>query len=379
VNEETRREPSLPERQHDPDLSVILVTPAHFSALRQTLAHLRAQSVRHRLEIVIVCPDRWTLALDESEMAGFHGFQIVELDTVPLATAGRVAGIRHARAPVVALAEDHCFPAPDWAEALIAAHRGTWAVVGPVVVNANPGTAISRTDFLLGYGPWLDPTPAGRVSYLPGHNSAYKRDVLLSYGDALEAMLEIETILHWDLRARGYELYLEPRARAFHFNFSRPASWLLATFFTARTFAARRLQKKRCPTPMRLLYLGATPLIPIVRLRRCLRDFLRSGQPASLLLRTCPAIACQLVVSALGEATGYAFGAGNAPRRYSEFEFRRDRHVTPRDRAAMAAAQCYPSDLNYDASSLRCDPDAQPAGARDTRAADRSGPVCSRP
>ena len=48
--------------------------------------------------------------------------------------------------------------------------------------NANPKSAISWANLLIEYGPWLDPAPAGKASHLPGHNSSYKRDVLLGYG-----------------------------------------------------------------------------------------------------------------------------------------------------------------------------------------------------
>jgi len=43
-------------------------------------------------------------------------------------------------------------------------------------------------------------------------------------------------------------------------------------------------------------------------------------------------------VSAIGEALGYAAGPGDAPRRISMFEFRRDLHVRRRDRALFAGA-----------------------------------------
>jgi hypothetical protein len=46
-----------------------------------------------------------------------------------------------------------------------------------------------------------------------------------------------------------------------------------------------------------------------------------------------------LVTSAIGEATGYLFGPGAAPAKVSPYEFRRDRHVTDRDRTAMADAR----------------------------------------
>src|SRR5205823_2114181 len=130
-----------------------------------------------------------------------------------------------ASAPVVVFCEDHAFPEPGWAVALIDAHRGPYAAVGPVIVNANPRSLISDADCLIGYGPWLHPSPGGEMSHLPGHNSSYKRASLLEYGDRLPSMLEAETVLHWDLRARGLRLYLEPRARLAHTNFAQAAVW----------------------------------------------------------------------------------------------------------------------------------------------------------
>src|SRR5437588_133855 len=82
------------------------------------------------------------------------------------------------------------------AQALLAAHRGPWAAVGPVVRNANPSTSVSWADFLIGYGPWCDPAPAGDLDHLPGHNSSYKRAILLDYGSELEGLLEAESVLH---------------------------------------------------------------------------------------------------------------------------------------------------------------------------------------
>jgi len=54
----------------------------------------------------------------------------------------------------------------------------------------------------------MDPAPAGFVDYLPGHNTSYKRELLLGYGADLDSMMEGETSLHWDLRSKGHKLYL---------------------------------------------------------------------------------------------------------------------------------------------------------------------------
>ncbi len=321
-----------------PSLSAILVTPDGFDSLRRTVQHIAAQSIRESIEVVIVAPSKGALGLDESELRGLQGVRIVEVGELRSNAHGYAAGVREATAPIVVFCEDHSYPGSEWAEALVEAHRDDFAVVGPVVANANPGSSVSWADFLLGYGPWLDPTPASELDYLPGHNSAYRRDLLMEYGSELDSWLEAESVVHWDLRSRGHRLYLEPRARTFHFNFSRPSSWIAATFHSARTFAARRVRDARGFPLRRLLYTLATPIIPPIRLRRCWRDIRRSEQPFSW-FRLLPALTLSLIVSATGEAFGYALGPGDSPQRVSRYEFHRDRHVNERDRAAMAKAR----------------------------------------
>jgi hypothetical protein len=319
-----------------PEMSVILVTPDHYETIRRTVSRLRAQTAHDRLELVIVAPSHEGLQLDEAELGGLHGFRVVEVGAAPSVAAGYAAGVREAGAPVVVFAEDHSYPAPDWAAALIEAHRKPWAAVGPVIVNANPESAVSWADFLMGYGPWLEPSPAGVVDYLPGHNSSYKREVLLELGPELDTMLNAESVLHSELLSRGHQLYLEPAARTFHFNFSRISSCLAGMFLHSRTFAAERARGGRWGPARRLAYTAASPLIPLVRLRRALlRDMRRSGA-RGVFPRVLPPMILVLLVSALGEALGYALGPGNAPDRVSSYEFHRDRHVTSQDRAAMA-------------------------------------------
>jgi hypothetical protein len=319
-----------------PLLSAIVITRDTYEAVRTTVRHLRAQSLHDRMEVVLIAPSRATLAEDASELGAFQSVRIVEVGDVRSEAAGYAAGIRAADAPIVVFTEDHCYPGTGWAEALVRRHEGPWAAVGPVVANANGDGVVSWADFLLGYGPWLDPTPAGPVEYLPGHNSSYKRDVILAYEPDLETWLDAESNLHWDLRARGHQLFLEPAARTHHFNYSRVSAWLPATFFAARTFAARRT--RGWSFGRRLVYALGSPLIPAIRIRRCIRDFRRSRRRPSV-LRILPAIATSLTVSSVGEAMGYLFGAGDAPVRVSEYEFHRTRHVTSADRAAMAQAR----------------------------------------
>jgi hypothetical protein len=292
------------------------------------LRHLHAQSVKAELELVIVAPVADAIALDAPELQGFWGVSVVPFGAVVSSAAARVAGVRAARAPVVAFVEDHSFPQPGWAAALIAAHRQPWAAVGPAVGNANPDSAVSWANLLIEYAQWLDPAAAGVVEHLPGHNSSYKRAILLEYHADLESMLDAETILHWDLRAKGHELYLEPAARTLHLNFTGMAASTRLRLHGGRLFAAARARS--WPTVRRLIYTAAAPLIPAVRLQRIVAQTRQQRTAARLPLRAIPLLLMLLVCDAAGELAGYLLGAGGEAERTGEFEFHRDRHASVR-------------------------------------------------
>ena len=128
-----------------PAMSLIVITPDRFETIRKLMRGLRAQTIKEKLEIVIVSPSIHTLDLDESQLQGFGGFCLVEFGPIQSSAEARATGIRKASAPIVAFTEDHSFPDPHWAEALLKSHEQPWAAVGPVIRNANPKSLISWT------------------------------------------------------------------------------------------------------------------------------------------------------------------------------------------------------------------------------------------
>src|SRR5262245_35469354 len=162
-----------------PDLSVILLTPDNFESIRRTISCLLLQTAKDRMEIVIVAPSAKALNPDASLLQQFEKHNVVEIGRIESIGSAYAAGVRQASSAVIALSEEHSFPQKGWAEALLLAHKGPWAAVGPVIGNANPENLISWADLYIGYGGWLEPIEEGIVNHLPGHNSSYKRDLLL--------------------------------------------------------------------------------------------------------------------------------------------------------------------------------------------------------
>ena len=252
--------------QATPALSVILATPDSYDTIRATIGHLRKQTARRRMELVIVAPSAERLGLNAGELSDFLSYQVVELGEMRSIGCANAAGVRGATAPIIAFAEDHAFPAPEWAESLIRAHSREWAAVGAVIRNENPESIVSWADFLIGYSQWLAPTPAGVRDLLPSHNGSYKREILLGYGSHLDAMMDSESVLHWDLQKKGHRLFLDPSAQVSHMNFGTLSSILPSQFLSGRVFAASRADT--WTALRRLKYILGAPVVPLVRLRR---------------------------------------------------------------------------------------------------------------
>lgn len=305
-----------------PVLSAIVLSRSDYGAIRRLMRHLRAQTARSCMELIFVVPQAEGFQPNPDEMAEFWGWQILECGRIDLTSRPRTLGVHAARAPLVVLTEEHCLPFPDWAEALIAAHENEWAVVGPVVYNANPRTAMSWAQFFLEYGLWLAPHEGGHAEILPGNNSCYRRELLLELGDRLEEMLDAETLLHWEFRRRGLRLRLEPKARAYHINMTQWRPFLLTAFHAGRRFAHHRALGW-CAA-RRMVYFCGSPLIPAIRFRRILAEIRRTGR-TGMLARILPPLGLSLIASAFGEMQGYVGVLGQSREYLTEIELDRER------------------------------------------------------
>jgi hypothetical protein len=307
-----------------PDLSVVVATDV-FDTIREVVACLGEQSLHDRLELVVVTSSAADVAVPDEIDGRFRAVRVVEVGEESFAELprARAEGVRAASAPVVVFGETHSFPEPGWAEALLEAHRGPWAAVGPVMLNANPRTAISRANLLVDFGPWVDRREAGPMPDLPGHNTAYKRDLLLARGPRLGELLASETLLNLELSKAGHRLYFQPAARTRHLNLTG-VFWLLERFDHDRLWAVTRA--RRWSWLRRLLYVAGAPLIPAVRLKRVLPEVRRTGGGRDLPLLVM--VVLGLVAGALGELAGYAVRrAGSSARRMHDVELHRERYA----------------------------------------------------
>ena len=146
-------------------------------------------------------------------------------------------------------------------------------------------------------------------------------------------MMEAETVLHWDLKSKGYEIHLEEDAVIRHWNFSRLSSWLAAMYHNGRVFAGSRMREEHWTVLRRLMYFAGSPLIPAVRFMRLYPKLPGTGKSLSGRLVLSLVIVPGLMLDGFGQMLGYAFGTGNAKTRLVQLEYDRSRHLNQADRA----------------------------------------------
>ena len=258
-----------------PILSVIMITENKYEVCRRTISYLLAQTVADQIEFVLVGPSREVMQVDEAELAPFHSFKVVEIGIVSSTGQGLAAGTRASTGDFVSYAEEHGFPPPNLYDVMLRNARQTdYQAYGWSILPSNPG-AVAWAHIYGQFAEAVAPRPSGEVSRLGGHQSMYRRGLLMEYNDDLPDLFGSEAVLQEDLERRGIKLFMVGDVANGHTQISNFRLYLWHEFVAQRTFAVVRLRNLNWGWGRRLVYVAGSPLIPFLRLRRSL-PYIRS-------------------------------------------------------------------------------------------------------
>lgn len=302
-------------------LSVVIATD-NFARIAVLIESLSLQTVANALELIFVASEPATIHANRDKTSVFHSVQVVEIAPIVALATARALGVRRATAPYVFIAETHAYPDPDFCERLVGALSGEWSVVVPGFRNANPVNAFSWAGFLSDYGSWSYRLPRGETDRAPSHDAAFRRTVLLEFGDRLENALTFGDELYLGLKARGHRAWFEPRAGIQHVNIARLRVFIGERYRSGVLIGGYR--SVRWGYGRRIAYAGAAPLIAVVILSRMRRGVMEARRRETLPAGTIPALVFGVLLKCLGEFRGYLAGAGDSDeRRMTGFEVRK--------------------------------------------------------
>lgn len=308
-------------QSNNPVLSVILGTD-NIERVTTVIESLAAQTIAKKIELILVIVARPDAATSERIEQRFHSLKIVPIQSMASLAAARAKGVRVAQAPFVFIAETHAYPDPDFAEKILAALSDEWSVAVPGFRNANPHSAVSWAGFLSDYGAWAASLDPGEIQRGPSHDVAFRRSVLLEFGDRLENALTFGDEMNVTLQARGQRTYFYPSAGIQHVNITAFGPFMRERFLSGVLIGDYR--RARWGMARRVAYALGSPLIPIVVLSRIHKGVREIGRRESLPAGTIPALVLGVMLKAAGEMRGYLLGAPeSAEEKMTGFEVRK--------------------------------------------------------
>lgn len=287
----------------EPPLSVVVASVNGLPYLADCLAALAA----HCPEAEVVVADWTDEPTRQHVRQRFPHVQLLSFEEPMAVPELRAAGIAAARAPYVAVIEDHCVVPEGWSVRILAAHREGHAVVGGAIRNG-AGRLRDWAAFFCEYAEHMEPVERGPTESLVGMNVSYDRGALA----AMEPLLREgrwETWLHPHLLASGFELYSDPDVVIWHVK-----------DFGLREFASQRYHYARSHAGMRnaelgrkrILYALGSPLLPGLLYRRIAGHVMRKRRNRLRFALASPLLLVYLTIWAYGEAVGYLCGGGRS-------------------------------------------------------------------
>ena len=223
----------------------------------------------------------------------------------------RAAGLAAARAPVIALTDEHARPREDWCARIAALHAAApHAAIGGAVENARE-RALNWALSFMDAGRYQNPLDEGLALFVSDVNVSYKRAALER--TRVWQPSYHETGLHDALRAAGETLWLSRElVVGIDRGEMRLGEALRERFAWARLYAGRRAREV-APHVRAALCVGA-PLLALLLLARQMRLAFARGRHVRAFARALPLLALLDLTSSLGELTGYLTGRATRQR-----------------------------------------------------------------
>jgi len=295
-----------------PALSIVVVVLAGRAALAECLEALARQRDVGPVETIVAFDDRNPDV--DALPARFPDVRFEHLPGRRTYAEVRAAGLALARAPVVALTEDHCHPGPGWARAVLDAHAASHAAIGGPVDLAPGGSALDDAVYLLDYARYASPLAEGPAPELTDCNVSYRRE-------ALEAIRPLwreefhEPRVHAALAARGDSLWIAPAVAVRQQRRLTPGGALWERYAFGRLLGSVRAQD--APVGRRVVLALAAAAIPALQVLRVLGHVRRAPALRGVAVRAFPWMLLLATAWGCGELVGYVTGtpeASLAPR-----------------------------------------------------------------
>ncbi|MBP7461598.1 MAG: hypothetical protein KBA26_09950 [Candidatus Delongbacteria bacterium] len=302
---------------NQPQISVIVMCGKRQGMLDRFLRSFISTQPLDKVEMIFFLPQDFNPDIPESQFSfPIQRITYSGIDYFPMLARA----VESASSDTILFQENHTDLRVNVIDPLLEIiQSGNYDSVGCVI---HPGSKNSITDWTayfshyLGWGPGHPVGPTTGI--LPGHNSAWKKSVLMGLGDQLPLYLQAETILYWKLAKQGHQFYFTDRFYLIHDDKMGFGEMLAESFWFGWIFADTRQKVEGWSRIKRWIYAVAVYAKPLIRLWQVCRSIPhRQSMSPFLAVMLLPTIGLNYFANAAGESIGILRRPDPAIRHYS--------------------------------------------------------------
>jgi hypothetical protein len=226
----------------------------------------------------------------------------------------RAAGYAECRGEIVAVTEDHCEPAANWIERILAAHEAhpDAIAIGGVVENGTTDRLVDWATFMVTQGPFIPPLLNGPADRLAGAATVSYKRCALARRPNHGSLGAIELFDTAEMRRPGDVLINDDSIRIRHHQSMGLGRTAALQFHNGRTIAAFRRRAMGRGDWLRVVGFA---VLPLYRTVRTVKIAWGKRIPRPIVLVAIPIMTILHYSQASGELIGYVAGPGSSPQR----------------------------------------------------------------
>jgi hypothetical protein len=291
-----------------PAVSIVIASGAGGEFLFRCLASLREQARKLGAETIVV--DRTGAATRERIAREFADVQVIATPSDHRATVPemRRIGVEAARAPIVAVLEEHCTAPEGWLATVASSLKSEDAAIGGPILDNHFERVRDWVVYFSEYNNFMPPWADGERWALNGANVAYDRAKLLKHREVLDTGYW-EVVLHPRLVKDGKFRAVNAMG-AYHTGPFDFGYYLRQRYLLSRVWGGT--QKARVSVLVRLAHIVLAPIFPFAMLARIALRVLEKKRLIGKFVLALPMLFIAMCALTLGETLGYLFGPGRA-------------------------------------------------------------------
>lgn len=285
-----------------PDISIIIASKNGRETIEECLSSIRKQK-KSFVEIVVA--DQSTDGSLEIVKKNFPDIKLIEISESLLIPELWGEGIRASSGKIVALTTSNFIPANNWIDKIKESLKPPYSAVGGAIENSSVGSLGDWALYFCRYSNYMLPFEKKDVNDMAADNAAYSRKALEPYKEFFKNGFW-ENFINSLMIKDGLKILQTPDIVVVHKKSFNILSFSKQRFLHGSFYGEER--SKSFTLIKRLIFVLASPLIPLIHLRRISKRVYSRKRHIAKFLQALPVLVLFIVCWSAGEFCGYLSG-----------------------------------------------------------------------